>query len=134
MKTQRDEINVGILGEEIACRFLTEKQFSVVERNYRKKWGEIDIIARRGDTMHFVEVKTVSRDHQTIEETGDVFLPEMNVHPAKIKRLSRAIQSYLEEHNTRGHQDVPWQLDVVSVILDTKQRRAEVRMIESVSL
>lgn len=126
-------MNVGILGEEIACRFLAEKRFSVVERNYRKKWGEIDIVARRGDNLHFVEVKTVSRSDHPPEETGDAFLPEMNVHPAKIKRLSRAIQSYLEERNAFGYQDVPWQLDVISVVLDTKHRRAEVRMIESVS-
>jgi len=50
----------GDLGESIACRFLINKGFSIVERNYLKKWGEIDIIAKKDGKAHFIEVKSVS--------------------------------------------------------------------------
>ena len=56
--TQRKE--VGRIGEGIATQFLERKGFRVVARNYRKPWGEIDIIAEKGGIVRFVEVKAVS--------------------------------------------------------------------------
>ncbi len=50
----------GDLGEEIAVMFLMKQGFSIVERNYLRKWGEIDIVAKKDGTLYFVEVKTVS--------------------------------------------------------------------------
>lgn len=50
----------GDLGEDITAMFLVKHGFSIVERNYLRKWGEIDIIAQKGEILHFVEVKTVS--------------------------------------------------------------------------
>ncbi len=54
---------VGKLGEEIASKFLERKGFKIVLRNYRKPWGEIDIIAEKDDVVRFVEVKAVSREN-----------------------------------------------------------------------
>jgi Holliday junction resolvase-like predicted endonuclease len=51
----------GELGELIATRYFSERGFRLVERNYTKKWGEIDIIVEKGGITHFVEVKSVSR-------------------------------------------------------------------------
>ena len=50
---------VGEIGEEIACQFLERKGFKILERNYRKPWGEIDIIAEKDGVIRFVEVKAV---------------------------------------------------------------------------
>jgi len=58
-KTQKQII--GDLGEGIVCNYLENKGFRVVDRNYWKPWGEIDIVAQKGDKLHFIEVKTVSR-------------------------------------------------------------------------
>ena len=74
---------IGRLGEDLAVKYLEQKDFGVIERNYWKKWGEIDIIAKKDDILHFVEVKAVSR--KTIDmfsrETND-FRPEDNIHHA----------------------------------------------------
>ena len=51
----------GVKGEEVATKYLEKKGFLIVNRNYRKKWGELDIVAEKEGIVHFVEVKTVSR-------------------------------------------------------------------------
>ena len=53
-------IKSGKVGECIAVKFLENKGFEIIEQNYRKKYGEIDIIAQKGKILHFIEVKSVS--------------------------------------------------------------------------
>ena len=52
----------GQTGEDIACTFLKENGFEVLDRNYSKKWGEIDIVAEYMGIVHFFEVKSVTHD------------------------------------------------------------------------
>lgn len=126
---------IGHIGEEAVANHLKRKGFKVLDRNYLKKWGEIDIVARESGLVRFIEVKTVSRE---ISDTGvargtragEQYRPEENVHPQKLKRLHRAIFSWIEEYNYEGE----WQIDVAAVSLDTQNRRATVRMIENVIL
>ncbi len=122
METEKQKI--GNLGEGIACQFLTKQGFKIKDRNYRKKWGEIDIIAEKEGLLRFVEVKTVS------SETN--YLPEENVHLWKRKRLGRAIQTYLLEKKVSD--ETEWQVDVLVIILDFKTRKAKIRMIENIVL
>ncbi len=121
---------VGRMGEKTACMFLMKRGFDIVEQNYWKKWGEIDIIARNKGKVHFVEVKTVSRENirDVSHETLDEYRPEENIHHEKLKRLSRVIQTYLLEKSYEGE----WQFDVVAVFLDIKNREARCRYIENV--
>ena len=119
-------LRIGQVGEDVACRFLVKQGFSLVERNYQKKWGEIDVIARKGKVLHFVEVKTVSRENvKELKNDIDSFEPEENVHPKKLKRMSRIIQTYLIEKNI---EEGKWQFDVLAVFLDMKNRQARVRV------
>ena len=123
----------GQLGEDVACRFLKERGYSNKERNYLKKWGEIDIVVERKGKLHFVEVKAVSRessDSDGSRET-DKYRPEENVHPQKLKRLSRSIQTYLLDRRLDGRD---WQFDVVTVKLDTVRKEARVKLISDVIL
>lgn len=120
---------IGDLGEDIACKYLERKGFRVVERNYLRKWGEIDIVVEKADFISFVEVKSVSRE---ISNRKDQFRPEDNVHPAKMQRLHRAIQTYLLERKVS--EDKPWRIDIVCVYLDFSTRRAKVEVIENVIL
>ena len=71
---------IGNLGEIIVSNYLNNRGFKIIERNYLKKWGEIDVIAERGGTIHFVEVKSISC---SVEDTREWFRPEENVHPQK---------------------------------------------------
>lgn len=123
---------IGRIGEETTCKFLVKRGFSIVERNYRKKWGEIDIIARNKDKLHFVEVKTVSREtvRDVSRETLDEYRPEENVHPKKLERLARTIQTYLLEKDYDGE----WQFDVIAVFLDMKRKEAKCHYIDNVVL
>ena len=137
---------IGQIGENVACKFLKKRGFKIVDRNYRKKWGEIDIVSLKDKEIHFVEVKTVSRDidldvlnetdpkrfcHSgTYEVKNDEYRAEENVHPWKIKRLNRAIESYLEEKKVSD--DTNWTLDLVVVYLDLEGKKARVDYLENI--
>ena len=131
---------VGRIGEGVACRFLENKGFSVIGRNYLKKWGEIDIIAKKDGVIRFVEVKSVSRENIELigknnnegGGTGGAYRPEDNIHPWKIKRLSRAINSYLLDNNVS--ETTEWQMDLVTVYLSPNLKRAKVFLMENIVL
>jgi putative endonuclease len=119
---------IGQIGENMACKFLEKHGFEILDRNYRKKWGEIDIVAKKDGILRFVEVKAVS--HNVIHETD--YRPEENVHPWKMKRLHRAIQTYLLEKKVSD--ETEWQLDILAVFLDLSARKAKFRFTENVIL
>lgn len=125
-KTEKQE--VGALGEDIACRYLEERGHNIVARNYLKKWGEIDIVSQKGGRTHFIEVKTVSYFPRGEVEN---WRPEENVHPKKLDRMRRVIQSYLLEKKL---EESEWQFDVLAVFLDIEGKRARCRMTEDVVL
>jgi len=121
---------LGDLGENIATDFLKRKGFEIIERNYLRKWGEIDIIAKKSSSIYFIEVKSVSCvtldtvTHGTIEK----FKPEDNMHPWKLQRLLRTIQTYLFEKNL----ELDWQLDLITVEIDQQNKKARVKIIENI--
>lgn len=120
---------LGDLGESIACRFLEKHGYQVLERNYLRKWGEIDIVAQRGRRLHFVEVKSVScktLPKDVKHETG--YRPEDNMHPWKLKRLGRTIQTYLFHKKLECN----FQLDLITVHMDMATRQARVELIENI--
>ncbi len=53
-------VNIGQWGEDVACRYLSRKKYRIIEKNYRLKTGEIDIIAQKDEYIVFIEVKTRS--------------------------------------------------------------------------
>lgn len=107
----------------MACRFLMERGYKVVERNYRKKWGEIDIVAEKDGILHFVEVKAISNPN---------FRPEDAVRAWKKERMSRAIRTYLLDRKISDEQD--FEIDVIAVVLDFPRKKAKIRIAENVIL
>ena len=96
----------GERGENIAADFLEKEHFTLLHRNWRSGKCEVDIIACKADTLHFVEVKTRSD-----KQFG---LPETKVNSAKLKQLKLAAESYLQ-------QNPHWkfiQFDIVSINLE----------------
>ena len=129
MKLTRKQY-VGQIGENVASRFLEKQGHKVVERNYWKKWGEIDIITLKDKKIYFIEVKTVSRNLSVLYQKDTEYRAEENVHPWKIQRLTRAIESYLAENNVSDETD--WQLDLVVVLLDLDNKKAKVEILENI--
>ena len=116
----------GNKGEDIACHYLQDRGFFIQERNYLRKWGEIDIIAVKDDVLHFIEVKSVMHSGPT------GYRPEENVHDLKQKKLRRVIQTYLNE--TKYDKDAEFQFHVISVIQNGPAGKPEVKMLENLIL
>ncbi len=123
---------IGRIGEDIAARWLISKDFEILERNYLKKWGEIDIVAREtGGKVHFIEVKSVSYETKADLDRSvshETWRPEDNVHKHKQDRLSRAIQSWLTEHSYTAD----FQIDIVTVRMVPCEKIARVKYIDNV--
>jgi putative endonuclease len=124
--TKTAKRQVGDIGEDVVCKYLDTKGFRVLERNYLRKWGEIDIVAEKGQLLSFIEVKSVSR------EPGDGFRPEENMHYQKVQRLRRAIQTYLLDRKIKESQK--WQFDLVCVYLDEVNKKAKIKVLENIIL
>ena len=97
----------GVRGEEEAARFLARSGLAIVDRNVRTRAGEIDLVAKEGKTLVFVEVKT-RRDLE-----GDP--PQAAVHTRKQNRLAKLAHGYLKLKRIR---QTPCRFDVVSVIIN----------------
>ena len=120
----------GEIGEHVAVHYLQTKGYLIIERNYTKKWGEIDIVASKTGVIHFIEVKSKSADLERAQNYIDAYKPEDGMHPWKIKRLTRTIQTYLLERKVRGD----WQFDLIVLYLDDKARKAKVEFMENIIL
>lgn len=119
---------VGQKGEDLACNYLKERGFSILDRNYREKWGEIDIVATNKDILHFVEVKTVTRN--VLRVTDHDYEPEDNIHTWKLERLYRTIQTYLLKKY--GDSEPDWVLDALAVYLDGAGELIKIEILEDI--
>ncbi len=101
--------NLGMLGESIACDHLTHEGWHVIARNWRTRRGEIDIVARDGDWLVFVEVRT----RRASANGGDPHLgrPEESVTPRKQLQLAQMAESYLYSMPWSGG----WRIDVIAL-------------------
>lgn len=118
---------LGNAGEDIACRFLQGKGFTIVERNFLRKWGEIDIIAIKGEIVRFIEVKAVSREIRPESGSREIdYRPEELVHHTKLRKLARTAALYMDAKRDARE----YQIDVVGVILDKRRKVARCRHFE----
>jgi len=120
----------GKIGENIACRFLENGGFMILERNYQKKWGEIDIVAEKSNKLHFFEVKSITVESLAILD--ETYRPEENVHGLKIRNIRRMVETYLEEKGKGVSQK--FSFHVICVFKDIKTRRARIRWIRDLIL
>ena len=101
---------IGIIGEKAAADFVLKLGFKIIATNFRKPYGEMDTVAKKDGILHFIEVKT-SRYYP-----DSAFSPEIRVNARKVRNMKKLCETYLRE--TRASLDQPWQIDVISVILD----------------
>ena len=95
---------IGDFGEKAAEDYLVEMDYLILERNYRLKFGEIDIIAEYKNTLVFVEVKT--------RTTNDFGTPFEAITKSKYENIKKGIQFYLQEHKFQKHR-----IDVIGITL-----------------
>lgn len=82
----------GNIAEERGCDYLRSLGFRIMDRNVYNRFGEIDIIAFKESVLHFVEVKSAQSYEQAVN----------NITPAKLQKLNRTIQTYLQQKKFDG--------------------------------
>src|SRR5688500_14500388 len=107
--------SLGKLGENLACAALKQRGYAIIARRYRTKLGEIDVVARDGDTTVFVEVKL-----RTGSNFGD---GAVAVHAAKQRKVALMAMDYLVRHRL---EDRPCRFDVIAIDAERNPPRIEV--------
>ncbi|MEK7554728.1 MAG: YraN family protein [Patescibacteria group bacterium] len=108
-------ISTGKSGENIATKYLQSLRWKIIERNFKKPWGEIDIIAKDTDgTLVFVEVKAMRQ--------SDFLTPEDNMSRAKLKKVARTASLYAAS-NTLVREDRGWRIDLIAIELSGEEIR-----------
>lgn len=111
----------AVLGEDIATDFLRKKDYKILERNYRKSYGEIDIIAQTKNILVFIEVKT---------RTSNLFgSPLESITPWKLREVTRTAIYY-----KHIHQNLPdaLRIDAIGVVLENG-KTIEIKHLENIS-
>ncbi len=132
-----NHIELGKIGENIACGYLVNNKYEIIDRNYREKIGEIDVITKSPDkTLVFIEVKTISIPKSSVEKSpasyphlaglryeqdNDFIYPEDQMSASKINKFKRICQWYANSHpklvNNKGYQ-----LDAITILLDNNKK------------
>jgi putative endonuclease len=111
---------LGNFGERVAASHLESKGYSILERNWSTREGEIDLIARRGDDLVFVEVRS--------RRGRSMGLPEESITGRKATHVRAAAAAYLQEHPEAPPNP---RIDVVVLELDAKGRVLRVEQLEN---
>ena len=99
----------GKLGEDLACAYLVDKGFTILFRNVRQKWGELDIVARgKNGILAIVEVKAM--------KDNSPFAPEENLTKAKFKKLARTASLFVGSHPELIKEKKGWRIDLAAII------------------
>lgn len=110
---RKDNISIGKLGEDLAYEYLVNKGYQILDRNYRKPWGEIDIIGQAKDgTLVFFEVKTLKAP---IGSEG--LAPEDNLSAAKLKKLKRTCRAYADKYRELISDNKGWRIDLLALTI-----------------
>ncbi len=112
------QLPLGDRGEMIAWNYLIQRGYRLLEKNYRCRIGEVDVIAKKGKRIAFIEVKTRSSDRYGT--------PSEAVHAQKQKKMARLAEWYLKEKKII---QAPVSFDVVEVKWDLKS--PQIRLIEN---
>lgn len=147
---------VSSTGEDVACGYLENNYYSILDRNYRTRFGEIDIIAISPDkTLVFCEVKTIQQKplssfecrhsfpqhlNESVDKLGKVrqcplpnpsLSPEDNMSPTKIHRCFRIGEWYANNHPKIS--SAGWRIDLVAIVLDSQLSVVSLRHYQNIT-
>ncbi len=121
----KDRKSIGKLGEKLAGRFLKGKGYVILVYNYRKKWGEIDIIAKKQDTYYFIEVKTRVIRGKSYENLDALHIyPHDSINEKKLHTIEKVGESYLSEN------DAPYEIHILNVYLQEDLKEATIEHLD----
>ncbi|AJC86866.1 YraN family protein [Campylobacter sp. RM16704] len=103
----------GIEGENKACDFLRIQGFDILERNFHSKFGEIDIIAKKNNILHFIEVKSTQGNYEVA----------YRLDLKKYNKITKAVEYYFMKHKSQEN----FQLDLLCVYKD------DIKLLENIS-
>lgn len=117
--------DLGQYGENLAIKFLKDRGYTILGQNFRRPWGEIDIISQKNNIIMFVEVKTNKE-----EMVG--FEPESRVNRDKINRMVRIARTYLAYK--KFPEDQEWQLDIIAVTIIKDRGIAKIKHYKNIEI
>jgi Holliday junction resolvase-like predicted endonuclease len=154
---------VGQLGEDLVEMFLVKRGHAVLDRNFRRPWGELDIVTLRKGTVHFIEVKALARS--VSDETKLSFQNSRRAREGKVssetsqQRAEAYVRSRVQKDVFRPEESIgpekvkrlgriirtylrekyvssetPWQFDVATVLIDEETKRAKINLVEELIL
>lgn len=122
---------LGNLGEKLAQKYLKNKGYKILDTNYcfripgAPQKGEIDIIAKKEDTISFVEVKTLR------QAQGEPFLPEDKVDFRKRKKIIKTAEYWLTKNKVPL--DSKWQINIIAVTIDSNNKKAKIKYFKNIT-
>lgn len=128
---------VGTKGEDLACQYLEQIGYEILKRNYYDKVGEIDIIAYKDYIIHFIEVKSVSREtkyeviHETFGSAEPLYNPAEKVDRQKIRKIEKVAEGFLFEN---GLEEEAYQLDLIMIFIYDGGFRHQIEVIENINV
>ena len=116
------KLTIGRLGEDIAISYLKQKGYQIIECNYRTKYAEIDLIARRKNVLVFIEVRT---------RVGERFgSPEESIKSDKLYRLVKNSQAYMARRNYNKE----YRIDAICIVLNKNHGPKRINYYENITL
>ncbi len=122
---------VGKIGESLTKAFLMKQGFEIFGQNYHILQGELDIIAKKDNRLHFVEVKSIKVNNLDVVE-GLKVRPEDNLTKEKWRKLVITLESYLESHHVP--RETKYQVDLACVYIDMDKREGRVRLMQNICI
>jgi putative endonuclease len=119
--TQKSDF--GRYCEHLASQFLQRKGYEIMELNFRRKWGEIDVVARKEGIFVFIEVKASRSSIAGFE-------PELRAGRDKMKKVHRTARTYLAYRKIGP--EIPWQIDIISVTFNKEKTSANIKHFKNI--
>ncbi|MHB9019286.1 MAG: YraN family protein [Minisyncoccota bacterium] len=122
-----NNIKIGQIGEDLACQYLLDNKYKILNRNYRETWGEIDIIGKdQSGVLVFIEVKTLRVQtclkmfHTSVKHSNIApgLKPEDNLSQSKLNKVKRTAYLYANNHPELINDEMGWRIDLIAIEID----------------
>jgi putative endonuclease len=117
--------DTGLLAEALCTEYLKSKGYGILDHNWAKKWGELDIISKKDNILVFIEVKAG-------KSVSPGFEPFLRAGFEKLQKVARTARTYMAQKHYPSDQE--WQIDVISVIIDEKSKKANFTHFKNVDI